>query len=323
MSRGLAPLALLLIAAAPKPASEPPPAWEAKIVQPAAIEVKAQTYVLKAGETLSHVALRTGASVDAIAHNNGIEPPYRVGPGRRLKIPAGRYHPVGRGESGIAIARAYGVDWSRIATLNHLEEPYLLRAGQRLLIPSTTEVAKMTLEQRAAAFKIDIDDLVTGSEPALAQKARPAPPTRSAARKLAPTVAVAEPTQRFGGRFAWPLSGKILRAFGQDSNGSRNDGIDIATSVGTPVRAAADGVVAFAGKLAGFGELVLIRHGDGWLTAYGHAQRVLVRRGQAVSRGDMIAHAGASGNAPRPQLHFEVRDGRRPVNPLRILPAQG
>jgi murein DD-endopeptidase MepM/ murein hydrolase activator NlpD len=316
----LAPLALLLIAAAPRPASDPPPIWEVKAAPPAAVEVKAQTYVVKPGETLSHVALRTGAGIDAIARANAIDPPYAVRPGRRLKIPAGRYHPVGKGESGIAIARTYGVDWSRIATLNHLEEPFLLRAGQRLLIPSSREVAKMTLEQRAAAFKIDIDDLVTGSEPALAARARPAAPTRSAARTLAPTAAVAEPPQRFSGRFAWPLSGRILRRFGQSNDGVRNDGIDIATAIGMPVRAAADGVVAFAGTLAGFGELVLIRHGDGWLTAYGHADRLLVRRGQAVSRGDTIARAGASGNAPQPQLHFEVRQGRKPVNPLTLLP---
>jgi murein DD-endopeptidase MepM/ murein hydrolase activator NlpD len=134
---------------------------------------------------------------------------------------------------------------------------------------------------------------------------------------------VTEPPKRFAGRFAWPLTGKILRSFGQYGSGSRNDGIDIATSLGMPVRAAADGVVAYAGQLAGFGELILIRHGEGWLTAYGHADKVLVRRGQAVSRGDTIARAGASGNAPRPQLHFEVREGRRPVNPLRLLPALG
>jgi lipoprotein NlpD len=318
----LAPLALLLIAAAPKPVSEPPPVWEVKTVAPDAADVRQQTYVVKAGETMSHVALRTGASIDAIGRANRIEPPYAVRPGMRLKIPAGRYHQVGKGESGIAIARAYGVDWSRIATLNHLEEPYLLRAGQRLLIPSAKEVATMTLEQRAAAFRIDIDDLVTGAEPALAPKAKPAAPVRTAARKLPPTVAVSAPPQRFAGRFAWPLTGRVLRRFGQLGDGGRNDGIDIATSIGMPVRAAGDGVVAFAGTLAGFGELVLIRHGDGWLTAYGHAQKLLVRRGQAVAQGDTIAHAGATGSAPRPQLHFEVREGRRPVNPLGLLPAR-
>lgn len=324
MSRRLAPLALLLLcAAAPKPASEPPPVWEVKTVVPSATEVKGGSYVVKRGQTLSHVARATGAGIDAIAAANGIEPPFAVHPGRRLKIPGGRYHLVGKGESGIAIARAYGVDWSRVATLNHLQETYLLRAGQRLLIPSEKEVAKMTLEQRAAAFRIDIDDLVTGSEPALAARAAPAPPVRSAARALPPTVAVAAPAQSFAGRFAWPLAGKIIRRFGQLAGGVRNDGIDIATPVGMPIRAAADGVIAYAGRLAGFGQLVLIRHGDGWLTAYGHAQSLAVRRGQAVSRGDVIGLAGASGNAPQPQLHFEVRNGRRPVDPLRLLPGSG
>jgi lipoprotein NlpD len=316
--------ALLLIAAAPKAPSEPPPVWEVRTVRPTATEVKAQTVVVKPGESLSHVALRTGAGVEAIARENRIDPPYRIGPGRKLKIPAGRYHAVGKGESGIAIARAYGVDWSRIAELNRLEEPYILRAGQRLIVPSTREVAKMSLEERAAAFRIDIDDLVSGAEPAIAPKARPVPPTRSARRVLPATVAVAEPPpQSFSGRFIWPIAGRVLRRFGQLDSGVRNDGIDIATAIGMPVKAAADGVVAFAGELAGYGQLVLLRHGDGWLTAYGHAQRLLVKRGQAVSQGQTIAQAGASGNADQPKLHFEVREGRKPVNPARMLPRSG
>lgn len=309
----LCALALLCAAASPQLPPPPPPAWDVRAVRPDAADVPAQTYVVRPGDTLSRVVERTDAGAEAIARENRLAAPYVVRAGQRLKIPAGRYHRVRRGQSGIAIARAYGVDWSRIATLNRLEEPYILRDGQRLLLPSASEVANMTLEQRAAAFRIDIDDLVTGSEPALAKKAAPAPPLASIRRSLSPTIPVAPPEARFSGRFLWPLAGRIVRPFGPLPGGARNDGINIAARRGTPVAAAADGVVAYAGSLASFGQLVLVRHGDGWLTAYGYLDTLLVKRGQAVSRGQTIARAGT------PQLHFEIRAGRRPVNPLGML----
>jgi lipoprotein NlpD len=316
----LAALALFGLAAI---TPQPPPVWEAKPVEADAKEVGGSTWLVKAGETLSHVVAKTGASADAIARANKLSSPFRLRPGQNLIIPAGRYHLVRRGQAGIAIARAYGVDWSRVATLNHLAEPYQLRAGDRLLLPSSKEVAGMTLEQRAAAFRIDIDDLVTGSQPALAAKAKPVEPSPSPERKLAPTVPVAEPPVAFAGRFAWPLAGRVIRPFGPLPDGARNDGINLAAARGSTIAAAADGVVAYAGNIPAFGQLVLLRHGGGWLTAYGHADSLLVTRGQSVTRGQAIARVGATGSAREPQLHFEVRQGRRPVSPLSVLPARG
>jgi murein DD-endopeptidase MepM/ murein hydrolase activator NlpD len=325
LAGALAALALAAASPAPDPVSrQPPPAWEAAPVTADADEVTDSVYVVKPGDTLSLVVHKTKAGTDAIARANDLKPPYLLRPKQKLKIPAGRYQLVKRGQAGIAIARAYGAEWSRIAALNHLEEPYVLRAGMRLLLPTRTEVAKMTLEQRAAAFRIDIDDLVTGSEPALAPKARPAAPVKTAEKPVPPTVAVAQPSPAPGAapaRFIWPVKGRILRSFGRLASGARNDGINIATDRGTQILAAAEGVVAYAGNLPGFGQLVLIRHGGGWLTAYGHAEALLVTRGQAVTRGQPIARAGATGTADQPQVHFEIRDGRKPVNPIGLLPA--
>lgn len=181
----------------------------------------------------------------------------------------------------------------------------------------------MTMEERAAAFRLEIDDLITGSEPALASNATPVKPTPSATRPLPPTTPVAEPT-RFAGRFDWPLTGPILARFGAAGSGRRNDGIKIATQMGTPVKAAADGVVAYVGsEISVLGGLVLIRHGDGWITAYGHNSELLVTRGQEVKRGQVIARAGESGVVDQPQLYFEVRQSRAPVDPLKYLPSQG
>lgn len=300
---------------------QPTPAWVARRVVPDARAVVGSTYVVRPGDTIRSIGNRTGAGSEAIARANHLAPPFTVRVGQRLTVPGGRYHLVKAGETGLAIARAYGASWSEVATLNDLQPPYILRNGQRLLLPGASEVASMSLESRARAFQIDIDDLVTGSEPAIPPSAAPAKPTLSPAKPVPASKPVAEPP-RFAGRFDWPLSGAILQRFGPASGGRRNDGINIAADRGDPVRAAADGVVAYAGSaISVYGGLILIKHGDGWITAYGHAEKLLVTRGQAVKRGDVIARAGATGSVNRPQLHFEIRDKRTPVDPLRYLPA--
>lgn len=307
--------------AAPAPAATtatpPPPTWTARPVTPDAVTIPTSRYVVVTGDTLGRIAIKTRASAEAIARANGLAPPFTVKLGQKLTIPGGRYHLVKRGESGIAIARAYGVDWSQVVTTNHMEEPYILREGQRLLLPSQAEAARMSIEQRAEAFRLDIDDIVTGGEPALASNARPATPTTSPARTLPPTAAVAPPAGRFTGFFRWPVEGKVIRPFGDLGNGRRNDGINIAAPRGTPILAAADGVVAYVGtEVAIYGGLVLIRHADGWITAYGHAENLLVKRGQAVKKGQQIASVAEAGLDEQDQLHFQTRQGRTPVDPV-------
>ncbi|MCA3254568.1 MAG: LysM peptidoglycan-binding domain-containing M23 family metallopeptidase [Alphaproteobacteria bacterium] len=342
------------VAQAPAPKPQPP-AWTPRKVVADAVEVPAASVTVTAGDSLGRIAARFGVSPGAIAAENGLASPFTIKVGQTLRIPGGRYHRVKPGETGIAIARAYGVKWGDVVTANALEAPFTLAAGQRLRLPGAKEVAAMSLEQRAEAFKVDIDDLVTGSEPAAAtpprprpqrpaatQSARVTPPaatppavTPPAAAASAPPKAVAQaPLPRrqppskplvepaaFSGRFSWPLEGRVISTFGPKPGGRYNDGINIKATAGAPVRAAADGVVAYAGDgLEGFGGLVLIRHGDGWVTAYAHNEELLVSRGQAVKRGDIVARAGATGSVDEPQLHFEIRRGRNPVNPLTMLP---
>jgi murein DD-endopeptidase MepM/ murein hydrolase activator NlpD len=306
----------------PKPQ---PPAWQVRKVEPSAVDVPASIYVVKPGDSLRRVTELTGAGSEAIARANAIEPPFRIVVGQKLKIPAGRYHRVGKGETGIAISRAYGVEWQHIAALNQLIEPYILREGQRLLVPSKVEVSKMTSDQRAAAFRLDIEDLITGSEPALASNAPAKPtvtPVVTPTRQLPPTVPVIEPSI-FAGRFDWPVRGPILRSFGKYSEGQQNNGINIGTPRGSPVVATADGVVAYVGSdIPAFGTLILLRHGDGWISAYGYADSLAVTRGQKVKRGQTIARSGASPYTGEPQLHFEIRNGRKPVNPMSYLPGK-
>ena len=301
------------------------PVWEVKTVAPTAVEVAKTTYVVQPGDTLSAVVRKTGEGADVIAHDNDLSAPYKLRPGQKLKIAGGRYHTVLKGQSGIAIARAYQVQWSKIIELNHLQEPFTLREGQRLLLPPAQDVAKMTLEQRAAAFKIDLTDLATGSEPALAPTAKAAAPTPSPPRRLAPTTPVAEPTIAFAGRFDWPVEGRVIRTYGPMDNGGRNDGITIAAPRGTAITAAADGVVMWVGEHPSFGNVVLIKHGSGWITIYGNAERIAVKRGQAVKIGQTIARVGSTGSSAgdEPQTFFEVLQGKKPVNPLSLLPKRG
>ena len=296
----------------------PPPAWQARPVTPDAETISATSYIVRPGDTLRAVGDRTGAGSEAIARANGMTPPFVIRPGQRLDIPGGRYHLVRAGQTGIAIARAYGVDWSRIVSANELNEPYTLRVGMRIVIPGTANGS--TAAERAAAFRLDIDDIVTGSEPALAANDRPVRPSPSSRRVLSPTQAIAEPT-RFSGGFAWPVRGRIVAHFGPGASGEKYNGIKIAVPIGTPILAAADGVVAYAGSgIPTLGGLVIVKHGDSWTTVYGHASQLLVQRGQSVRRGQTIALSGDSGLADRPELHFEMRKGRTPVDPQRQLP---
>ena len=122
-------------------------------------------------------------------------------------------------------------------------------------------------------------------------------------------------------QFEWPVEGKILTRFGLSGNGERNDGINIGTEAGTPIHAAAAGEVTYAGKLKGYGNLVLIRHDNGYITAYAHAQALLVSAVDRVDRGDVIGLSGKSGDVDRPQLHFEIRQGVKPLDPRPLLMA--
>ena len=123
-----------------------------------------------------------------------------------------------------------------------------------------------------------------------------------------------------GGHFAWPVRGHVLAGYGVARDGGHNDGINIGASRGAPVAAVDSGIVAYAGnELRGYGNLVLIKHGGGWISAYAHCDELLVKKGDPVYRGKVIAKVGATGGVSEPQLHFELRRGKRPVDPREFL----
>jgi murein DD-endopeptidase MepM/ murein hydrolase activator NlpD len=160
--------------------------------------------------------------------------------------------------------------------------------------------------------------------PATASRSPPAAPP-SVRVRTEPETAKANPAPAalpHGAHFSWPLNGRILAGYGAAADGSRNDGISIAAPRGAPIAAIEAGTVAYAGnELRGYGNLILIKHADGWISAYGHCDELLVKKGDQVHRGKVIAKVGASGNVSEPQLYFELRRGKQPVDPREFLAA--
>lgn len=330
-------------------AEAPRPSWDGGRVVAAPGYVEEGFYVVQPGDTLRGVGNRTGAGSEAIAAANGLTAPYTLRTGQRLSIPGGRYHTVQAGETGIAIARAYGVRWMDMVAANGLTEPYVLRIGQRLRLPSgagqsapatyTPSVPPRSssasgmpasgadpIANRAAAFDIDINDVVSGSQPALAQGAAPIAPTpkvtaATGGRKGLPMNATLATPSGFGGTFQWPLNGRITARFGNAGDGKVNEGIDIAANMGAPVIASARGVVVYSGDEIGvLGGLILIDHGGGWVSAYGRLSRYTVVRGDSVKAGQVIGAVGDTGYGKGPALHFQLRRDLKPVDPLGQLP---
>ena len=146
-----------------------------------------------------------------------------------------------------------------------------------------------------------------------------APVAKEEPRTTETVVKAAEPSGAMPS-FLWPVRGRVIAGFGSKPDGTQNDGINLAVPEGTPIKAADDGVVAYAGnELKGYGNLVLISHTNGFVSAYAHASELMVKRGDTVKRGQVIAHAGQTGNVTSPQLHFEIRKGSTPVDPTQYL----
>jgi murein DD-endopeptidase MepM/ murein hydrolase activator NlpD len=214
----------------------------------------------------------------------------------------------------MAIARRNGVSLADLARANNLKPYSKLNVGDRLAIPRGREAAVHPADPpRVAQSRPAIREKVASIPSETARVAKPdVPETKSVAHEAEPAGGIPS--------FRWPVKGRIIAGFGPRSNGTQNDGINLAVPEGTPIKAADDGVVAYAGnELKGYGNLVLIRHAGGYVSAYANASNITVKRGETVKRGQVIAHAGQTGNVTSPQLHFEIRKGSTPVDPTKYL----
>ncbi|HEY6611785.1 MAG TPA: peptidoglycan DD-metalloendopeptidase family protein [Pseudomonas sp.] len=228
----------------------------------------------------------------------------------RQPVTQGQYR-VQRGDTLYSIASRYGWEWKALAVRNGIAPPYTIRVGQVIRFgdgkAQVASVAPSPAVVSPGRAPLSSAAIVTA----------PAPQATQAAAVPAAAGPVGAPAISAKG-WAWPANGQLIGLF--SSNSSLNKGIDIAGELGQPVLAASTGSVVYAGSgLRGYGELVIIKHSDTYVSAYGHNRRLLVREGQQVKAGQKIAEMGSSG-ADRVKLHFEIRRQGQPVDPLQYLP---
>ena len=245
------------------------------------------------GETLSGVAVRYGTPLAQLAKVNGVEAPFKVYAGQVLAIPPATTRAVRRPARAPMLAAKPG----RATVAAREPSPPAPQPEERIVVAELTPVA-MTSE------------LVPATPPPMTAEELEA--TRRAAQQRPPGLS--------GDGFLWPVRGQIVSPFGAKPNGARNDGINIRAAEGTPVVAAENGVVVYAGdEIPGYGRMLLISHADGLTTAYAHNGRLLVQVGAVVDRGQQVATVGRTGGVTSPQLHFELRDGKEPIEPVAHL----
>lgn len=280
------------------------------------------TVIVEQGDTVYGIARKTGVKPNAIITLNRLRKPYALNIGQRLRVPSSTVsrsrtasndlvqkvsnlpvqtnasYIVRPGDTLYSISRRTGAPVASLAESNRLRAPYSLSVGQALIVPD------ISLDRAI------YNDPIRSQE--IEATVTPTPLSRSIAYE---TKAVRQESP-----FAWPIKGAIVDRFGSTGNGRRNDGVNIAAPVGAPIRASADGEVVYRGsELDGYGNLLLIKHDGGFVTAYAHNDVMLVRKGQNVRKGQVIAKVGQSGSADQPQLHFEIRQNLKAVDPLALL----
>jgi murein DD-endopeptidase MepM/ murein hydrolase activator NlpD len=309
------------------------------------------TIIVGTSDTLEVLARRYNVTPAAILAANGYKGPRILSPGQQLIIPhpvtavaaapapvaqasrpvagagaAPSTYVVNPGDTLAGIARHHHVSMAELAKANNLDISAKLKLGARLTVPGTRTAA---LAPAAAAPAVAVaQPIAVATAPATRMAAATASPQSARLAQATPTIeetaaeAPVKASEATGAlpTFRWPVRGKVITTYGAKTNGKSNDGINLAVPEGTPVKAAEDGVVAYSGnELKGYGNLILVRHANGYVTAYAHASELLVKRGDTIKRGQVIAKSGQSGEVGSPQLHFEIRKGSTPVDPLQFL----
>ncbi|KJC59451.1 peptidoglycan-binding LysM [Bradyrhizobium sp. LTSPM299] len=309
------------------------------------------TIIVGTSDTLELLSRRYNVSTADILRANGYKGPRALSPGQQLIIPRPTataaapavaapvvkpvavaaapvappgVHFVNRGDTLHSIAHQHHISVAELAHANNLEPSAKLSLGMKLTVPGAkaAAVAPAVAPASAAVAAAPTPKVVATALPQ--QSARLVQPTASVEQPVA--AAADTPAVKSGDAtgalptFRWPVRGKVITAYGSKTNGKVNDGINVAVPEGTPVKAAEDGVVAYSGnELKGYGNLVLVRHPNGYVTAYAHTSELLVKRGDTIKRGQVIAKSGQSGEVGSPQLHFEIRKGSSPLDPLQFL----
>jgi murein DD-endopeptidase MepM/ murein hydrolase activator NlpD len=309
---GSSPKSSAAAASAAVEAATPAPVPLAQ-ASPDAVARYGASYTVKPGDSLYGIARSHKVKFSELQQVNGISDPRRVKPGMVLKVPgeSTREAPPPVADNTPRAMPAPPAQSAQAADLKPSEPP-------RLGDATTMQPTVINGEKRVAS----LSDKATDASPDVP----PVQPTSPEQKPTAPDQKVAVVVPSAAGQAAnsvklrWPTSGKIIAGFGGRPDGTHNDGINLQVPLGTEVHAAESGVVAYAGsELKGYGNLVLLRHDNGWVTAYAHNDELLVKRGDKIKRGEVIAKAGKTGSVDQPQVHFELRQGSRPVDPMPYL----
>ena len=275
-------------------------------------------YVVRRGDTVSEIAERFNVSTGRLIAQNGLAAPYVIFPGQELRLPA----PVTRGA---AQTRAQTQSQTQAQSQAQTQASAAPRTQSVQSQPLQNQpLQNQSVQTPQASFRVIIPQQspVPPTPPAqtFVAEAEPAPAPQTTVQEPERPVVFSEPPRRSSDRFLWPVQGQVISGYGAKGDGLRNDGINIAAPAGLGVKASENGVVAYVGdNLQAFGNLILLRHQDGYMTAYAHLQAALVREGDVVRRGQVIGRVGNTGSVSRPQLHFEIRRAAKPVDPVKRL----
>ena len=268
----------------------------------------------RAGDSIYSLATRYQVTPQSLIADNNLVAPFTVFEGQSLSVTPPRQHIVTITDSIYSISQRYAVSQFHLAEINNLAEPYQLVVGQSLIIPDTHDFT-----------------VLEGSKGVNTALAKPAPqPITSVAkanRNVADVVKSDKPRKNFvapsfaaGDGFTWPIEGEILQDFGPAGKGVHNDGVNIAAIAGANIQTSAPGTVAYIGRnLKSFGSMVLVKHDGGYITAYAHLDEIKVAEGDVLGAGQVLGTVGQTGRVDSPQLHFEMRQSRRPLNPHDVV----
>ena len=237
---------------------------------------------------------------------------------------------VARGDTLYSLSRKYSVPVNDLAVMNNLTPPFNLSVGQKIRVPNLARVSVEQVRTDDVKVAVKSTNATVQTQPQQKREAKTIAEKVGAEKKVVatpvkkissdPTKKLPKINARSSSKFSWPVRGKILSNYGAKSSGLFNDGINIGAARGTAVKAAENGVVAYAGnEVKGMGNLIIIQHEDGWMTVYAHMDSMVVRRGARVSVGQQIGTVGKTGKVDSPQLHFEIRKGTKAYNPTQYL----
>ncbi|MAP25132.1 MAG: peptidase M23 [Rickettsiales bacterium] len=248
--------------------------------------ISGSDHMIQKGQTLYSIAQLHQVPLEDLIQQNNLSAPYVLTVGQTLKIPKASFHIVKPKETLYSISRLYNMDQNTLVTLNNLQDPYRLTIGQKLRIHGTSP--KTTFRKR---------------------------------RKSGPKKTIGSTLPQREGQFKKPVTnGQIISRYGIKKGGIVNDGINIKAPLNTPVKAAENGRVVYTGQsIKSFGNLVLIKHKRGWVTAYAHLSKITAKENMEIKRGQVLGMVGKTGFVNSPQLHFEIRKGRKTYDPLNYI----